>query len=126
MASSKTVLIVENDADARFAVGAVLNHDGYHVEEAPGGERGVALARELLPDLILMDINMPGMDGLEAAERIRADERTRHIPIVALTGERLADRTGARRAGQLFHSILWKPMTPTKLMAHIRGIIGDP
>jgi len=122
MSSTKIVLVVDNDADTRYAVGAVLTHGGYHVVEAESGEQAVELAPRLLPDLILMDINMPGIGGLAAAEQIRAEERTRHIPIVALTGELLADRASAKYAGEVFHSILWKPTTPAKLLLHVSTI----
>ena len=124
MSSAKVILVADNDADTRYAVGAVLVNEGYDVVEAESGERAVELARRILPDLILMDIKMPGIGGLAAAERIRTDDRTRHIPIVALTGELLGDQARAKQAGEVFHSILWKPMTPAKLMLHVRAIIN--
>jgi CheY-like chemotaxis protein len=124
MDAHRVILVVDNDADLRSAVGAVLGHAGYQVVEAESGERSIELALSVAPDLILMDIYMPGIGGLEAAERIRAHERTHHIPIVALTGELLGDQARARHAGEVFHSILWKPMTPTKLLMHVGAILG--
>jgi CheY-like chemotaxis protein len=124
MGSAKVILVTDNDPDTRYAVGAVLVNEGYEVVEAESGERAVELARDVRPDLILMDIKMPGIGGLVAAEKIRADERTRGIPIVALTGELLGDQARAKQAGEVFHSILWKPMTPAKLMLHVRAIVN--
>ena len=122
---TKTVLVVENEEDIRFALATVLNHDGYHVVEAENGASGVEVAQRVLPDLVLMDIRMPRMNGVEATERLRADERTRDIPVVAVTGELRAGTPEAKRAEGLFHSIIWKPVTPTKLVQHVHGIIGE-
>jgi two-component system cell cycle response regulator DivK len=123
MSVSKVILVVDNDADTRYAVGAVLVNEGYQVAEAVSGEEAVEVALRIVPDLIIMDINMPGIGGLVAAGRIRAEERTREVPIVALTGELLGDQARASFAGQVFHSILWKPMTPAKLLLHVHAII---
>jgi CheY-like chemotaxis protein len=126
MASAKTVLVIEDDMDARFVLGAILNYDGYRMLSAADGAQGVALACRHLPDIIIMDVHMPGMGGLEAAAALRDDERTRSIPIVAISGdwEVLDSRPTLTRA--LFHSWLAKPLEPRRLMEHIRGIIGDP
>jgi CheY-like chemotaxis protein len=126
MMSSKTILIVDDDRDVRFALGAILNFDGYHVVEAANGVEAVEITRRILPDLVIMDIHMPVMDGLRAAEAIRADERTRAIPVVALTGEHLDEPDRAARAEAAFHSRLWKPFVPQHLKERIREIIGDP
>jgi len=120
----KTILIVDNDDDVRLAMAAVLNHDGYHVVEAENGASGVEVAQRVLPDLVLMDIRMPWMNGVEAAERLRADERTRDIPVIAVTGELRTDTAEARRAEGLFDSIIWKPVTATMLMQRVHGTIG--
>ena len=124
--SSKTILIVDDDPDVRFALGAILNYDGYHVLEAENGEDAIEVARRLVPDLVIMDVHMPKLDGLRAAEALRADERTRAIPVVALTGESLDEPDRAARAEAVFHSRLWKPFVPRQLRERIREIIGDP
>jgi CheY-like chemotaxis protein len=124
--SSKSILIVDDEGDVRFVLGAILNFDGYHVLEAANGEEAIEMARRHLPDLVIMDVHMPRMDGLRATEILRADERTRGIPVVALTGEPLDEPDRAARANAVFHSRLWKPLVPQHLKEHIRAIIGDP
>src|SRR4051812_36123465 len=86
-----TLLLVEDNEDNRIIYSTVLRHLGYEVIEALDGVEAVALARSRLPDLILMDISIPEMDGWEATRVLRADERTRRIPIIALTAHALAD-----------------------------------
>lgn len=126
MASKKTVLIVDDNPDARFVLSAVLNHDGYKVIEAPDGVAGVSQALQHGPDIIVMDIRMPLMDGLEAGAVLRGDERTRDIPIVALSGENIDDEETARRVGTIFAAFVQKPVKPNAMRETIRGIIGDP
>ena len=79
------VLCVDDDHDQRLLLSFLLERQGLDVRTASDGEEGVTIALEWLPDLILMDLMMPGVDGFEAAERLRADERTAQIPILALT-----------------------------------------
>jgi two-component system, cell cycle response regulator DivK len=127
MAARKTVLIVDDDQDARFVLTAALNHDGYNVIEAPDGVAAVSEASRHRPDIIVMDIRMPQMDGLQASELLREDERTRGIPIVALSGETFEDDdVTARRIGTIFAVYVRKPVRPSALRETIRGIIGDP
>ena len=119
-----TVLIVEDNARNRKLVRDVLGHAGYETLEACDGEAGVALARERRPDLILMDINLPGIDGVEALARLRADAATAAIPVVALTAYAMKDdRERFLAAG--FDGYLEKPVSvrelPGQLGALIRG-----
>jgi CheY-like chemotaxis protein len=123
---SKTILIVDDDRDVRFVLGAILNFDGYHVFEAADGNEAIDVARRLLPDLVIMDVHMPKLDGIRAAEALRADERTRAIPVVALTGEPLDEPHVAARAEAVFHSRFWKPFVARELKERIREIIGNP
>jgi two-component system cell cycle response regulator DivK len=83
--SEKTILIVEDSALNRRLVEAVLGPYGYRLLAAEDGETGVALARKELPDMVLMDVLLPGMDGYEATRQLRADPVTSHLVIVALT-----------------------------------------
>jgi len=79
------VLCVDDDHGQRLLLTFFLERQGLDVRSAADGEEGVAIAREWMPDLILMDLMMPGMDGFQATEILRADPHTAHIPILALT-----------------------------------------
>jgi two-component system cell cycle response regulator DivK len=83
--SEKTILIVEDSELNRRLLEAVLEPHGYRLLTAEDGETGVALARAELPDLVLMDVLLPGIDGYEATRQFRADPETRHLVVVALT-----------------------------------------
>ena len=79
------ILLIEDNEMNRDMLSRRLQRKGYNVLTVGSGEQGLSLAREEMPDLILMDITLPGMDGWEAAASLKADEKTRHIPIIALT-----------------------------------------
>src|SRR5262245_55687676 len=97
---SKTILYVEDNAANRLLVRQVLEGVGYRLIEATDGLSGIKLAQESRPDLILMDINIPGMDGYEAATRIKSLPELGAIPIIALTAKVMAgDRERALAAG---------------------------
>ena len=85
----KTVLLVEDNEDNLVVYRTILEHVGYRVIEARDGEEGVSRAKEHIPDLILMDISIPKMDGWEATQRLKADDNTKKIPIIALTAHAL-------------------------------------
>jgi two-component system cell cycle response regulator DivK len=88
---AKRILVAEDDGDNRCIVVKILTVEGYETLEADDGRSALALARRERPDLIVMDLGMPGMDGWEAARRLKADPQTADIPIIALTawdGER--------------------------------------
>jgi two-component system cell cycle response regulator DivK len=94
------ILIVEDEPRNMKLLRDLLQKFGYQILEAPDGEVGVKMAAEKIPDLILMDIMMPKMDGLEATRIIKADEKTRHIPIIALTSYAMkGDREKTIEAG---------------------------
>lgn len=96
----KTVLLVEDNVDNRAIYRLILEHGGYEVLEAPDGEQGVRMAREEHPDLILMDISIPVIDGWEATRTLKGSEATAGIPIIALTAHALAsDRAKTREVG---------------------------
>jgi two-component system cell cycle response regulator DivK len=97
---AKKILIVEDEPKNLKLFRDLLQRVGYETIEATNGEQGVELARVMKPDLILMDIMMPKMDGLEATRIIKADATTRHIPIVALTSYAMkGDRERTLEAG---------------------------
>jgi CheY-like chemotaxis protein len=123
--TDQRVLLVEDNEDNRTIYSTVLRHLGYQVIEAQDGVQAVALARSEHPDLILMDISIPLMDGWEATRVLRADPSTHDIPIVALTAHALADdRKRASEAG--FTSYLAKPIEPHAVVAEVRRWIGNP
>lgn len=111
----QTVLVVDNLADVRGLIGVLLTRRGYRVTEAGGGEEAVAEARRVVPDLILMDLKMPGgMDGVAAAQAIRGDVGLRAVPIVAVTADNTEYwRLKAREAG--FSDYLVKPFEAGEL-----------
>ena len=89
-ANGKTVLLVEDNEDNRIVYSTILRHFGYEVSEALNGEEGIAKARAERPDLILMDISIPIIDGWEATQVLKHDPATSAIPIIALTAHALA------------------------------------
>ena len=118
-----TILLVEDNEDNRIIYSTLLRHVGYDVIEAQDGVSAVAFARSELPDLILMDISIPELDGWEATKILRNDPATRDIPIIALTAHALADdREKAAQFG--FSSYLAKPVEPRRVLAEVRRWIG--
>jgi len=103
---------------------AYLQFSGYRVAEAANGLEALEKTRELMPDIILMDLALPKMDGWEATRRLKADEKTRHIPIVALTGHALAGHAeGARQAG--CDAFVTKPCLPDALVTEIERMLSE-
>ena len=120
---SATILVVEDNALNLKLVRDVLGHAGYRVIEAGDAERGIALAREQVPDLILMDIQLPGIDGVEALRRLRADDATTTIPVVALTALAMNDDR-ERFAAAGFDGYLEKPLSVPSLAGQVEALIG--
>jgi CheY-like chemotaxis protein len=106
------VLVVEDYDDARMLVEMILADAGYRVLAAADGYEGVTLAREHRPDAILMDIFMPGLDGIEATRQIKADPATAAVPVIAYTA-----KPGSLRDGEeLFAAVCPKPCDPDELL----------
>ena len=121
--AGELVLVVEDNDKNRKLVRDVLAHKGYDVIEAETGEDGVRLAKERRPRLILMDIQLPGIDGIEALRRLRADDTTRAIPIIAVTASALdRDRQKIMAAG--FDGYQAKPLNVKAFMAAIEAVFG--
>jgi two-component system, cell cycle response regulator DivK len=117
------VLVVEDYQDAREMYAAYLKFSGFRVAEATNGFEAIDKTLELMPDIILMDLALPQMDGWEATRRLKLDDRTRHIPVVALTGHALAGHAeGARQAG--CDSFVTKPCLPDALVAEIQRMLA--
>jgi two-component system, cell cycle response regulator DivK len=117
------VLIVDDFEDIREAYADFFVFRGYRVAGADDGLQAIEQARALLPDLILMDLSLPGIDGWEAVRRLKSDVRTRHIRVVALTCHALAGvRESAIEAG--CDAFLAKPCLPQDVAAEVRRILG--
>jgi two-component system cell cycle response regulator DivK len=122
--SSKTILYVEDNEANRKIVRLLLKNTSYQLIEAYDGEEGVATAREKKPDLILMDIQLPKISGMEAIRRIRADAEMAHTPIIAITSFALSgDDQKAKEAGATAY--LAKPYSPRDLLALIRSMVQE-
>ncbi len=94
------VLLVEDNPQNRYLVTFLLERSGYEVVPVEDGERAIEAVEAYLPDVILMDVQLPRMDGIEATRRIKADDRFRHIPVIALTAHSMkSDRARAIEAG---------------------------
>jgi two-component system cell cycle response regulator DivK len=119
---SRRILVVEDHEDNRRILRDLLTSAGYELLEAVTGEDGVALAERERPDLILMDIQLPGLDGYEATRRIKANPALRAIPIIAVTSYALSgDDQKALAAG--CDSYVTKPFSPRALLAKIREYV---
>jgi two-component system cell cycle response regulator DivK len=119
------VLLVDDFQDNREMYAMYLEHAGMQVAEAGNGHEALDQAFRLLPDLIVMDLSLPGIDGWEATRRLKADERTRKIPVVALTSHALEGYSeGARAAG--CDAFVTKPCLPEQLLSEIRKVLAAP
>jgi two-component system, cell cycle response regulator DivK len=119
----KKVLLVEDNEDNRIIYATALRYAGYSVIEAITGTEGIRQAREGQPDLILMDISIPEIDGWEATTMLKADPETRHIPIVAVTAHALpGDEERSMAAG--CDGYLAKPIPPAMLIAEVDRRFG--
>jgi two-component system, cell cycle response regulator DivK len=121
--ATKTVLLVEDNEDNRIIYATALRYAGYSVLEAITGTQGVQQARDGAPDLILMDISVPELDGWEATAILKADSLTRHIPIIAVTANALPDDAErSRKAG--CDGYLAKPISPAALLTEVDRRFG--
>lgn len=120
----KTVLLIEDDRDSRAIYGTVLRHSGYRVVEATDGGVGLQLAQRHRPDLILMDLGLPDVDGLRATEKLKLNHTTAHIPVVAVTVHvEETYRSRARAVG--CDSFLEKPCSPSRLLEEITRVLRE-
>lgn len=116
---TKRILVIEDQEDNRRIVRDLLTSVGYQLVEAVTGEEGVAMAELHRPDLILMDIELPGVDGYEATRRIKANPALRQTPIIVVTSYALSgDDIKAHEAG--CDAYIAKPFSPRVLLAKIR------
>lgn len=119
------VLLVEDDPHDREIYGKILWYNGFDVIHGADGAEGVTLAREHTPDVVVVDLIMPELNGIETCRKIKADPATAHVPVIALTGRsrfEFGDR--AREAGCVQY--LEKPIRPLKVLEAVESLVGRP
>jgi two-component system, cell cycle response regulator DivK len=121
---TKRILVVEDQDDLRGVLRDLLTGSGYEVAEAADGQDGVAKAQSELPDLILMDIQLPIIDGYEATRQIKADPNLKTVPIIAVSSFAMKDDEEKARASGCEHYVT-KPYSPIQLLRIIRGFLGE-
>ena len=123
MGLQPSVLLVEDDRDGRRMYAEWLTHAGFRVEEAHNGLQALERAFESGPDVVVTDLNIPGIDGFELTRRLKHDPRTQRVPVVAITGYAAfaADPSRAHRAG--CDAVLEKPCSPEDLEVAIRTVM---
>ena len=123
-ADKPCVMVVDDYPDAREMYSEYLEYCGFDVVQAANGMEALQRAIEMQPDIILMDLSLPVMDGWEATRRLKADKRTVNIPVVALTGHALAGISeGAKKAG--CDAFVTKPCLPEDLVKEIRRVLDE-
>ncbi len=120
-----TILVIDDDANTLRLIGYMLERGGYQVKQAGDGEDGLAKAFAQPPDLVIADVMMPGLSGYEVCERLRADARTAHVPIIILTArsQRVDQQTALESGADLYLS---KPVTPDELLTNIKELLSRP
>jgi two-component system, cell cycle response regulator DivK len=122
-AAAPLILVVDDFLDNRQMYAEYLEFSGLRVEEAQNGHEALEKAFALRPDLIVMDLSLPGIDGWEATRRLKADPRTKRIPVIALTGHALAGHSkGAMDAG--CDAFITKPCLPERLLEEVRKTLA--
>jgi two-component system cell cycle response regulator DivK len=120
--SAPMILVVDDFDDNRQMYAEYLKYCGFRVAEASDGAEAVTTAIAIVPDVVVMDLSLPVLDGWEATRRLKGDPRTRHIPVVALTGHALEGHSqGAREAG--CDAFLAKPCLPEKLLETVERML---
>ncbi|MHB8419195.1 MAG: response regulator [Myxococcales bacterium] len=119
------MLLVDDFEDNREMFADYLVYSGFDVEQAGTGIEALEKAFALLPSIILMDLSLPGLDGWEATRRLKKDERTRAIPVIAVTGHALRGHSeGAMQAG--CDAFVAKPCMPEDLVKRMKAILDKP
>ena len=122
MNTSKKVIVIEDEPDIQEIIVHNLLRDGYQVEATPNGERGLELVRRLEPDLVLLDLMLPGLDGVEVCRRMKTDPRTRAVSIIMVTarGEESDVVLGLGLGADDYVS---KPFSPRELMERVKAVL---
>jgi len=118
------ILIAEDERDIRDLITFTLRFAGYEVIAASNGEEAVTLALQEIPDLIISDVRMPRMNGYEACEKIKAEEKTKHIPVIFLSakGQEAEIQTGMNVGADEY---LLKPFAPDQLTSRIQAVLAQ-
>jgi CheY-like chemotaxis protein len=111
------VLLAEDNEDTRRIYGMILGHYGYDVVEATSGDEAVDAARRMRPNLVLMDIGLPGLDGWQASRILKSDPATAHIPLVAFSAR--VDSTADLGGRATFDGYILKPISPSDLVRRV-------
>jgi len=118
------VLLVDDDRDTREMYGVFLAASGFRVEQAATAQQALEHAAALLPDVVVTDLSLPGLDGTALAERLRCHPGLQHVPIVAVTGH-AANTPGNPGLQSVFADVLVKPCMPDDLVKAIRGALAS-
>ena len=121
--TTQTVLVVDDDKDILELVAFRLERAGYDVLTAENGEQALALARESQPALVVLDVMMPSMTGYDVVEALRADDRTRDVPVIMLTA-RVQDADVSRGFDAGADDYIRKPFSPQELRARVEAVLG--
>ncbi|MES9962094.1 MAG: response regulator [Candidatus Sedimenticola sp. 20ELBAFRAG] len=122
MPNTKRALVIEDNENNMELISFILSASGYEVLKAENGLAGVLLARDQLPDFILLDIQLPDISGDDVIARIRADEKTRAIPVIAMTSYSMTgDRERLLQAG--CDGYIEKPINPSRVVDQIESVI---
>lgn len=120
---SEKILVVDDDLDTLRLVGLMLQRQGYEIVAASNGQQSLQLAKDTSPDLILLDVMMPDMDGIEVAKQLREEPRTKDIPIIMFTARsQVEDKILGYEAGA--DDYLTKPTQPRELFAHVKAVLS--
>jgi DNA-binding response OmpR family regulator len=123
MPAVKQLLLVDDDANSREGYRLYLSERGFRVHTLAGGGHAVDFVRSATPDLVVLDLGLPDLDGWEIARRLKSDKETRDIPIIAFSGRSMQhEQVSALRAGCDFY--LTKPCPPDRLLTAIRKLLG--
>ncbi len=123
MSKNKQLLIVDDDQNTREGYRTYLSGKGFDVRALDGGVDALALAKSAAPDLVVLDLGLPDIDGWEVARRLKGDDETRAIPIIAFSGRSMQhEQVSALRAGCDVY--LTKPCAPDKLLGAVRKLLG--
>ncbi len=122
--TGRTILLIEDNEQNRYLATFLLEKNGYKVHVAYDGPKGLEMVSRIRPDLILLDIQLPGMDGYEVSRRLRQLEEGRHLPIIAVTSyAMLGDREKALAAG--CNGYVEKPINPDTFVTEIQNVVSS-